>query len=219
MDRTLLDSILVATVAGSCLVEYYGTRLVGRLTSPTRRRVAVVALAAWTPALAAFPASVVLTDVLVLALSLAAGMALSRQIGSAGALSTMLAVAAIVDLISIRAGPSRWLIEQLQHGHAGTLIQFLAVSLRLHGRLVPVIGISDLMFFTAIVAVGRRLAWPEAAVLGVPLAGLLSALAVGLWSDFTPALPFLAVAVFLYSRALPPARHFDHGGTTPTIRA
>ena len=96
----------------------------------------------------------------------------SRQIGSVGALSTMLIVAVIADLISTHAGPSRWLADQAQHARGVAALQ-----------------------------------WPEAPALVVPLVGLLSALGVGLFAGFTPALRFLAAAVLLYAYASHSLQH------------
>lgn len=83
------------------------------------------------------------------------------------------------------------------------LFQFLAVSFRLKGTLVPVIGVADLMFFTVCVCVTRRSGWPETPAWVVPLIGISSALGVGLFVGLTPALPFLAAAVVLYAYARP----------------
>ncbi len=111
----------------------------------------------------------------------------------------MLTAAAVVDPISTRAGPTRWIAEQAQHARGLTLVQFLAICFRWKRQLVSVIGVSDLMFFTTCGCALRRFGRPETAVLAVPLVGLLSALAVGLFAGLTPALPFLAAAVLLYS--------------------
>ena len=83
------------------------------------------------------------------------------------------------------------------------VLQFLAVSIPWKGQVVPVIGVTDLMFFTTCAIAGKRLGWSETAALVVPLAGLLSAPGVGLVSGFTPALPFLAAAVLVYARTAP----------------
>ena len=80
-------------------------------------------------------------------------------------------------------------------------LQFLAVCLRLKEKLIAVIGVSDLMFFTTCVSAARRLGWSETPALVVPLVALLSALGVGLFVGFTPGLPFLAVAMLLYAYA------------------
>jgi hypothetical protein len=143
----------------------------------------------------------VVTNCFVLVTALVAGMLLSWYIGSVRALSTLLIVAAIVDLISTHAGLSRWLVDQAQHARGVAPLQFLAVSLRLKEKLIAVIGVSDLMFFTTCVSAARRLGWPETPALVVPLVALLSALGVGLFAGFTPGLPFLAVAMLLYAYA------------------
>ena len=158
-------------------------------------------------ALALFHANILVTGGTVLSAALFAGTLLSRQVRSGGALVTMLAVAAIVDLISTLAGPSRWLAGQALHPHGVPLLQYFAVSIWWKGTLVPVIGEGDLVFFTASATVMRRLGWPETPALLVPLTGLLAALGVGLFAGFTPALPFLAAAVILYAWVSPLAKH------------
>lgn len=207
MYRAFVYSLLMLVVAASCLLQYWGARLLGPLPVSKQNRIAIVSLAICALALAVLGANIVVTDCFVLAAALAAGTLLSRQIGSVGALSTMLIVAAIADLISAHAGPSRWLADQAQHARGVAALQFLAVSIRLKGRLAPVIGVTDLMFFTTCVSVGRRLGWPEAPALVVPLVGLLSALGVGLFAGFTPGLPFLAAAVLLYAYASHSLQH------------
>ena len=197
MKREFLYSLLILVVAGSCLIEYGGARWFSSLPSGRQNRMAVALLGICGLALAVFRGNLLASNCFVLAGALVAGTLLSRQIGSVGALATMLVVAAIVDVISVHGGPSRWLVEQAQQARGVPVLQFLAISFRLRGRLVPVIGVGDLMFFTAVVSAVRRIGWSEISALVVPLAGILSALAVGLFTGFTPALPFLAGAVLL----------------------
>jgi hypothetical protein len=201
MHLAFIYLLLVLVVAGSCLLQYCGARWLASLAISKQNRVAIVSLALCALVLAIFRANMVATNCCVLTVALFAGTLLSRQIRSAGALATLLAAGAIADLISTQVGPSRWLASQAQHASGLALIQFLAVSIQLKGKLVPVIGVSDLMFFTVCVSAVRSLGWPETPALVVPLLGILSALGVGLFAGFTPALPFLAAAVLLYSYA------------------
>lgn len=198
MSRESLYLILILAVAASCLLEYLGVRLIAASSAATLRRVAGIGAAVWALAFAVVGPHVVLTNLLVLTLALAAGLLLARHIGSIGALSMLLAMAATVDVVSVPSGASRWL-TQARHNDAWPVLQFLAVSLKLQSRLVPVIGVTDLMFFTACVSVLRRAGWPEVSSLLVPLLSLLAALAVGLSAGFTPALPFLALGVVAYA--------------------
>jgi hypothetical protein len=146
-----------------------------------------------------FHTSIVVTNCFVLVTALVVGILLSRAVGSVGALVTMPLVAAAVDLVSTQAGPSRWLVEHARQAQGVTVLQFLAVSIPLKGRIVPIIGVGDLMFFTVCVVTLRRVGWTKTNAFTAPRAGLLSALAVGLWAGFTPALPFVAAAVLLYA--------------------
>jgi len=186
-------------VAGSCVAEYLGVRVVNSLPAWKQKWLAAVSLVVCGLAIAVFRNHVVSTDCSVLLAALIVGTLLSRLVGSFGALATMLIVAATVDFISSYAGPTRWLLDRAQHAHAATTLQFLVVSMRIKQKLVGVIGVTDLIFFTTCVSVTRRLGWPESWTLIVPLIGLLSALGVGLFAGPTPALPFLATAVLLYA--------------------
>lgn len=202
MHRTFIYLLLTFVVAASCLLEYWGARLLALLSTAKQNRIGFLLIAFCILALTAFPTNFVVTNCFVLAVGLFAGMLLGRLFGSVSALVSFLTAAAIVDIISMHAGPTRWIASQAQHPHHGlALLQFLAVSFRLRGELVGVIGVGDLMFFTVCVSVMRRLGWPETAALVVPLLGILSALGVGLITGLTPALPFLAVAVILYAYA------------------
>jgi hypothetical protein len=200
VNRTIVYLLLFLVVAGSCLIEYCGARLFGSASASRQNRIAVAAIGICTLAAAVFPNDIVVTNLFVLAAALVAGTLLSRRIGSAGALLTMLLVAAIVDVISAHVGPSRWLVDRAQQAQGATVLRFLAISFQLKQRLVPAIGVGDLMFFTAVVSVMRRLGWSETRALAVPLGGILSALGVGLVTGFTPALPFLAGSVWFYAR-------------------
>ncbi len=203
MYRAYICLLLALVVAASCLLQYWGARLLASLASSRQNRVAIASLSLGALALAVFRDNLVVTNWLVLSAALFAGTLLSRQIRSMGALVTFLTVGAIADLISTQVGPSRWLANAAQHANGLALIHFLAVSIRLKGKLVPVIGVSDLMFFTVCAGTLRGLGRPETPVLLVPLVGILSALGVGLFAGFTPALPFLAAAVILYAYASP----------------
>ena len=215
MNRAAIYSVLTLATACSCLLEYWGVRLFHHFSVSQQNRIAIALLGGCALAVAAFRANIIATNCFVLAAGLVAATALSRQIGSVGALSTMLIVAGIVDLISAHAGPSRWLVDQAQHARGVTVLQFLAISLRLKGRLVPVIGAGDLMFFAVVVTVVRRLGWSDTTALIVPLAGILSALGVGLYAGFTRALPFLAGAVLWYARNLRTSHAADGFASTP----
>src|SRR5271165_4696514 len=176
VNRAFVDLLLALVVAASCLLQYGGTRLLRPLPASGQNRIAIVSLAMCALALAVFRANILVTNCCVLVAALVGGTLLSRQIGSVGALATTLIVAATADVISTQVGPSRWLANQAQHPSGVLVLQFLAVSIHWNGHVVPVIGVTDLMFFTTCVIAGRRLGWPEAAALAVPLVWLMSAL-------------------------------------------
>jgi hypothetical protein len=198
----VVRSLLFLVVAASCLLQYAGSRALALLSVSRQNRAGLIWVGLSALGVALFPGSLVVTDFFVLSVALFGGMLLSRLVGSVGALLIMLGVAAVVDLISTHAGPTRWIADGIA-GHPGGLaaLRFLAVCIRLRGMILAVIGAGDLMFFTVCVSVTRRSGWPERAALAVPLLGLLCALGVGLFAGLTPAIPFLAAAVGLYACA------------------
>lgn len=199
MHRALLYSLFTLFIAGACVAEYLGLRLLSFLPDSLQKRIAVGSLVICIPALAIFHTNMVATDCLVLLIGLMAGVLLGRVAGSVATLSSMLIVASIADLISTHAGPTKWLVDESQRTHL-PLLQLLALSLRLNGAFIPVIGVGDLMFFTACASAVRRFGWGEMPALLIPLAGILCALALALLARITaPAIPFLAAAVLIYS--------------------
>jgi hypothetical protein len=97
-------------------------------------------LAISTLSLAVFGGNLVVTNCFALTVALVAGTFLSRQVGSVGALSMMLIVAAVVDLLSVHLDRLDGWSSRPNTLPACRLIQFLAISLHMDGRLVPVIG-------------------------------------------------------------------------------
>lgn len=202
MHRTLIYSLLTSVVVVSCLLEYWGARLLASLSVVKQKRIVLFSMVSCVVMLVVFPTNFVVTDCFVLAGSLFAGFLLGRQIRSNSALVAFLSTAAIVDVISTYAGPTRWIVNHAQQPyHTIVPLQILSVSFRLKGELIGVIGVGDLLLFTVCVSVGRRLGWPETAALLVPLLGILSALGVGLFAGVTPTLPLLAAAVIAYTYA------------------
>jgi hypothetical protein len=131
-------------------------------------------------ALSIFRANIVVTNCFVLAAPLVAGTLLNRQIGSVSAFSTILIVAAIVDLISTHAGPSRWLVDpgttRPRRDGASIFGDFVAIEGKRRA------GYRSWRFdvLHGCVSVVRRLGWPETRAFVVPLVGIFSALGVGL---------------------------------------
>lgn len=198
MPHAFLYALIVFVVAAACLLLCGLSRLLTARPPSAQVTIALTTLALCAAALTLWPAGLVCTDLLVVACGLFAGVLLGRSLGSKPSLLAFLVVAAIVDLISSRMGPTHLLVEQARTTRGIAIIQFLTLCIRWHGTLLPLIGVGDLFFFTACVIAARRLGWPGLAACLVPLAGILAALTVGLLFGPTPALPFLAVSMAVY---------------------
>ena len=196
--RAFIYSVLAAVIVGGCLVEYGGARGLARL--PQRKRVLVAGAIAGSCALGAavFRGSLLASNCLIFAAALFVAALLAPSLRSARALMAFLVAGAVADLLSTYIGPTRWVVRSWIHGSGLTAMRFLAVTVPLAGKPIPVIGVGDMLFFAVCVLVARRLGWPEVPVFLVPLAAYLAALCVGLLVGLTPALPFLAVGVFAY---------------------
>jgi len=134
-------------------------------------------------------------DLAVLAGAVAGVLLIEGGLQTPASVAVFLAVAAVVDLLSFSGGFTHILIQRYSVG-SGNLLLYLCLVMPVHGRIIPIVGIGDLFVGGAAAAALLRLGLRPAAVMGTMAAGLLSALASGLWRGGAPALPFIAVAVF-----------------------
>ncbi|MCP5100399.1 MAG: hypothetical protein GY943_33025 [Chloroflexi bacterium] len=93
-------------------------------------------------------------------------------------------------------GLSHAIIERYQDGTSDLLL-YLTLVVPINGRLIPIVGISDLFLGGSAATALIRLGLKPVAAIGAIAIGLLGALAYGIWQGGAPALPFIAVAVFL----------------------
>jgi len=105
-------------------------------------------------------------------------------------------VAAVVNLWSMGGGFTRALLESYREG-TSTLLLYLTLAVPVGGRLVPIVGIGDLVVGGAAAAALLRLGVRPLGIASALADGLLGALAYGRWRGGAPALPFVAVAVLV----------------------
>jgi hypothetical protein len=213
MHRINIYSLIVLIIAAACLVLYLASGLLASKSKARQNDIGIALVGLCTLAVALFHANPIACNCFVLSLALVAGMLLSRTIGSMGAFSASLIAASVADLLSTLIGPTKWLVDQTQNPqhfaqfHGVAILQYLTLSIRLRGYLVPVIGFGDLLFFALCAFVTRRFGWPRVAVFFVPLAGILAALGVALVIVRpVPAIPFIAAAVIGYVYAASPRK-------------
>ena len=137
--------------------------------------------------------SLLATDLLVGSLALCLGMLVGQWIRSRTALAIFVVTAAVGDLTSFFAGPTRSLI-----GGSARALRYLAICMTLGNHVYAVVGIGDLVLLTACSIAIRNCRYPEWAAFALPLSGILGALLLALSVGPLPALPFLAAAVLGY---------------------
>jgi hypothetical protein len=121
---------------------------------------------------------------------------IERRLHSAASVVVFLTVAAVVDLWSMRGGLTRALLDRYREGSSDLLL-YLTLVVPVNGRIVPIVGIGDLVVGGAAATALLRLGVRPWGVAAASAAGLLGALAYGLWRGGAPALPFVAVAVLV----------------------
>jgi hypothetical protein len=136
--------------------------------------------------------SLLATDLLVGSAALCLGILVGQRIRSRTALAVFVVAAAVADLTSFYAGPTRSLL-----GGKARALRYLAVCMTMDHHVYAVVGIGDLVILTAFSIAIRNCRYPEWAAFAVPLSGILGALWMALSVGPLPALPFLAAAVLL----------------------
>lgn len=137
-----------------------------------------------------------LSNALVLATAAGGAVLIGRAVTGKGALIALAVTASIVDIASFTGGPTAWLLSS-QSGGAEGLLRYLTVSVPWDERIVPAVGIGDLLLLGSF-AIGLRLLgqsrWVAAVVPGI---GLLAAMAIGLAVGGAFGIPFMAAGVVL----------------------
>jgi hypothetical protein len=195
MSLTLFSILAAAVTVGGLVIVVWMARLVARLAPAWRRRLAGLLLLSYFAVLVLRPAAWPVIDLAVLAAAVGGVLLLEGGLRTPGAVVVFLTVAAVVDIVSMSGGLSRLLVERYREG-ASDLLLYLTLVVPIRSRVVPIVGVGDLLVGGAAATALLRLELRPAAVFGTLAVGLLSALAYGLWRGGAPALPFIAVAVF-----------------------
>ncbi len=194
VSRAPFIALAALVTLGGLLAVVWTTRLILRGAPARQTAVAVAALIAYAVILVVRPAGWPLTDLAVLIGATGGALLLQRTLRTPPAVTAFLVAAAVVDVVSMTGGISRSLIE----GHrAGTsdLLLYLTLTVPIRGRAIPIVGIGDLLVGGAAAVSLLRMGMRPFVVAATFSAGLLAALANGLWRGGAAAIPFIAAAV------------------------
>lgn len=194
MSRSLAPILAALVTLGGLAAVVWTSRLASGL-APSRTKVhAGALLLAYATALVLRPSGWPVIDLAVLAGAVGGVLLLEGGLRSPAAVLAFLVVAAVVDVVSMSGGLSRMLIERYREGTSDLLI-YLTLVVPIRGRAIPIVGIGDLLVGGSAATALLRLGLRPVAVMGTFAAGLLVALAYGLWRGGAPAVPFIAAAV------------------------
>lgn len=196
MSRSIFSVLAAAVTLAGLVAVVWVASLIRHSVPSWRRLVAGFLLAAYVLVLILQPSSWPLINLAVLMGAVGGVLLLEPGLRTPAAVATFLGVAALVDILSMSGGLSRLLIDRYRNGTSDMLL-YLTLVTPIRGRTIPIVGIGDLLVGGAAAVALLRLGLRPVAVMGAVAIGLLSALAYGLWRGGAPALPFIAVPVFL----------------------
>ncbi len=123
--------------------------------------------------------------------------AIGRALTSSPALIAFCITAGIVDFLSFSRGLTAKIISGYGKGH-DLLLQYLSIAAPFSNRIVPLVGIGDLVILGCIYFALHKLGRSGWLPFLFPLGGLLVALGVGLVIGGVFALPFIGGATIIY---------------------
>jgi hypothetical protein len=193
--------LLAALAFGVCFVGaaavFAGTWCTSRL-GPWVHLATAAGIAVYAAVLFARPRSLLLPNLVVTLVAIFVGSSLARLLKGYVGLASFCIAAAVADVVSYTGGATAKLSEAFQHG-TSNLLQYLCLSLPVQGRVVPIVGLGDLLILAAIYSALRHLGNAGACAFRAPLAGLLVAVFVGLLAGGTFALPFIAATTLPFA--------------------
>jgi hypothetical protein len=194
MTRTVFMAYSsVITLAGATAV------IVGALAIERRTRTAVklfvwISMALFALALIVRPSAWWMSDAAVLIAATGGALLLSPGLRSPGSVIIFLTVASVVDLVSFSGGVTRWIVDDYQSG-SSTLLLYLTLTAPVGGRILPIVGIGDLVVAGTAALALTRLRFGLPTLLLAISGGLVAALAYGIQFRGAPAVPFIALVL------------------------
>jgi hypothetical protein len=143
------------------------------------------------------PHLILLSNFAVLLAAASLGNLIGIILKTESSLITFMITASLVDILSFSGGLTRRIISDYVQ-NKNMLLQFLCFSLPVKGRIIPVVGIGDLVIMAAVFRALLTFQVPDWQNFLVPVTGLIAALFVGLAVGGVYALPFICAAVVLF---------------------
>ncbi len=197
MSRSLFSLVAAGVTLGGLGAVVCAAHSCSRLIRPRPAHLAALFLLCYSLVLLLRPSFWPVIDLAVLAGAVGGVLLIQGGLTSPQTVVAFLIVAAVVDLLSMSGRLSRAIVERYRSG-SSQLLLYLTLVVPIRGRAIPIVGIGDLLVGgTAATALLRHGLRPVAVMAGLAI-GLLAALAYGLWRGGAPAVPFIAVATFVF---------------------
>ncbi len=200
MSATIVVAIVV-TIILAAIVVFFSARRLGTVERKTRWLLLAGVSISYVLLLILQPRSWILSNTIVLGVSVLGGSLIGRLLRSEGAVISFCIAAGVVDFLSFSSGPTAWILKACEDG-TSYLLAYLCITIPLADGLQPVIGVGDLIILAALYFSLSKLGFPAPGTFIAPLAGMLAALAVGLVSGGIYALPFVALTTSAYILAM-----------------
>ena len=133
----------------------------------------------------------IISDTLVFLTAICAGSFIGRSFSDEALAQTLidfLIISSVMDVVSFTGGLTNLIIE-----NRGTLLQNLSIAFPIGSKIIPIMGIGDLIIIGILFQSLSRLGYRSVETYLVPTTGLMLALFVGLLLGGNYALPVMAL--------------------------
>lgn len=193
--------ILAVATAGGLVVIACTHSLISGPRSRTRT-VALLGMLLYVLVLLLRPSNLIVSNVALLLAATSVGATIGYVLGSRGAILLFCLVMAVIDSVSFNEGLTRGLL-QVYASSDGDLLRYVALTIPIDDRILPVIGFGDLLVLSALHSGLYQLAMPTLLSVTALLASLIVAVFVGLSTGGVPALPVIAAGAAILMLARP----------------
>jgi hypothetical protein len=190
-------AVIFFSVIVASAVVYGGIRQTEKFTNKTLIVSVLLVIVAYVLLLVWQPGSLILSNAAVLAAAVMAGSLIGSLLKRQSSVIAFAITASIVDVLSFSGGLTNKIITNFYESKS-LLLQFLAISIPLKGKTIPIVGIGDLLIMAALFYALLKLKYPGWHCFVVLLCGLLLALVLGLFTKGIFGIPFICGAGVIY---------------------
>lgn len=193
----MIFGLSTAAIILTAFVIFIALRVLIRCSFKTQLALSLPVTLGYVALLIWQPESLALSNFCLLIAVISIGNLIGSILKTRSSLITFTITASLVDILSFSGGLTQRILSDYAQSKS-LLLQYLCISLRYEGGVLPVVGIGDLIIIAAIFRALSMLKYPSWQSFLIPLTGLMVALLVGLATGGIYAIPFISAAVIVF---------------------